>query len=170
MMPTNAEAPPATTDRASARVETAGRDGLLLLRSMSAGTMYLPLPSITLASAGMESSVRRPAARTRPPAVRTRESVSGGPPAPSMRTAPTIAIVPVSSAGLHEARASRRAAAAANRMTPHHSGAGRGAAKLGKVRSVAGFRVWGYNARHGNARHIGRTGAAGGSGDERARA
>src|SRR5205809_347158 len=62
--------------------------------------MYWPEPSICSAPWGMTKAVRGPPAATRGPEIRRIELEMGGPPAPSIRTAPTIALTPASSGGL----------------------------------------------------------------------
>src|ERR1017187_10055394 len=94
--------------------------------SMRPGTRNLPLPSTLSASAGICTAESRPASRIRPPATTTTELLSGGPPKPSIRTAPMMAFMWLSSAGLqaHERTASRTRAARGS-MNIHNSRAPR---------------------------------------------
>src|SRR5262245_52552007 len=68
--------------------------------SISPGTRNFPEPSILSASLGRETLARNPADRIRDPETTTTESVIGGPPLPSMRTAPMIACTLEDSGGL----------------------------------------------------------------------
>src|SRR5712672_2728258 len=56
----------------------------------------------------MGTLARNPAARMREPEITTTESVIGGPPLPSIRTAPMIAFTLVSSLSLQPVREARR--------------------------------------------------------------
>ena len=68
--------------------------------SISAGMMYWPAPSISSVPCGITKAVRGPVPTIRVPEMRTIELETGGPPEPSMRTAPTIALTLDSSEGL----------------------------------------------------------------------
>src|SRR6516164_876325 len=66
----------------------------------SAGTRTRPPPLILSACAGMGMVEAGPAPRIRSPAVTTIELVNGGPPEPSISTAPMIALLWLSSGAL----------------------------------------------------------------------
>src|SRR5882762_3428985 len=72
-------------------------------RSIKPGVRNLPEPLILSDPAGIGTLARNPAARMRDPEITTTESVMGGPPLPSMRTAPMIAFTLVSSLSLQPA-------------------------------------------------------------------
>src|SRR5262245_18801464 len=90
--------------------------------SIGAGTTNFPPPLILSASAGIGIVDRAPAARNRPTAITTTESLSGGPPEPSSSTAPRIALEWLTSLGLHElSKSALRTSAAGRSMNLHHS-------------------------------------------------
>src|SRR5262245_19836948 len=62
--------------------------------------MNFPDPSICSAPCGMTKAVRGPVAMMRGPEIRTMEFETGGPPVPSIRTAPTITLTLAVSGGL----------------------------------------------------------------------
>src|SRR3982751_1382255 len=75
--------------------------------STSAGKMHLPDPSILPASAGIGIAARGPAARIQSAAVTTIELLSGGPPEPSISTAPRKALLWLSGVGAQAQRRTR---------------------------------------------------------------
>ena len=79
---------------------------------MNPGVTYLPAPSITWAPSGTSTDARGPTAAMRFPSMSSVPSARGGPPLPSMMTAPTIAMG--AAAGVWAARgtAGRNASAA----------------------------------------------------------
>src|SRR5579871_893888 len=70
-------------------------------RSINPGTRNFPIPLIFSTPAGIGMLARLPTARMREPATITTESDRGGPPVPSINTAPIIAFCCDSSGGLH---------------------------------------------------------------------
>src|SRR6266481_4289232 len=73
-------------------------------RSISPGTRNFPAPLIFSTPAGIGMLARLPMARMRLPATITTEFEIGGPPVPSISTAPMMAFCRDSSGGLHAAR------------------------------------------------------------------
>ena len=83
--------------------------------------MNLPVPLILSASCGIGTLARTPALRIRDPEITTAESVMGGPPLPSISTAPIIAFTCDSSLALQPARITSRQIGRRTRIRGHHN-------------------------------------------------